>query len=49
MMSNLVDFHVRETLDWGVASSLSVCLIVLTAIFTLLLARVRGGQLVPSD
>ncbi len=45
MVSNLVDFHVRETLDWGVASSLSVCLILLTAVFTLLLARVRGGQL----
>jgi len=44
MVSNLVDFHVRQTLDWGAASALSVVLIVLTAIFILLLARVRGGQ-----
>lgn len=45
MVSNLVDFHVRETLNWNVASAIAVCLIVLTGILTLLLARVRGGQL----
>lgn len=45
MISNIVDFHVRETLDWNVAASVSVSLIVVTAIFTVLLARVRGGQL----
>lgn len=44
MMSNLVDFHVRQTLDWGVASALAVMLTAVTAVFTLLLARVRGGQ-----
>lgn len=45
MISNLVDFHVRETLDWNVAAALAVCLIGITAILTLMLARVRGGQL----
>lgn len=49
MVSNLVDFHVRETLNWGVASALAVCLIGVTAVFTLLLARVRGGQLLESN
>lgn len=46
MISNLVDFHVRETLNWGVASALAVCLIVVTGVFTLLLSKVKGGQLV---
>lgn len=45
MISNLVEFHVRETLNWPAASAIAVCLLVVTAIFTLLLARVRGGQL----
>ena len=45
MISNLVDFHVRETLEWDSASALSVCLIVLTGILVALLGRVRGGQL----
>jgi ABC-type spermidine/putrescine transport system permease subunit I len=44
MISNLVDFHVRQTLDWGVASALSVVLVAVTAVFTVLLARVRGAE-----
>lgn len=45
MVSNLVDFHVRETLDWNVAAALAMCLIGVTAVLTVLLSRVRGGQL----
>ncbi|MGE5202991.1 MAG: ABC transporter permease [Acidobacteriota bacterium] len=45
MVSNLVDFHVRETLDWNAASALAVCLIVVTGLFAALLSRVRPGQL----
>ena len=45
MVSNLVDFHVRETLNWNVAAAIAVCLIALTGVLTMLLARVRGGQL----
>ena len=43
MMANLVDFHVRETLDWNVASAIAVVLVALTGLLTLGLARVRGG------
>ena len=46
MISNLVDFHVRETLSWGVASSLAIVLVAVTAVFTFLLSSVKGGQLV---
>jgi len=45
MVSNLVDFHVRETLDWNAASALAICLIVVTGLFAALLSRVRPGQL----
>ena len=49
MVSNLVDFHVRETLDWNVAAALAMCLIGVTAVLTLLLSRVRGGQLLDAS
>ena len=45
MVSNLVDFHVRETLDWNAAAALAMCLVGVTAIFTFMLSRVKGGQL----
>lgn len=45
MISNLVDFHVRETLEWNVAAALAMCLIGITAILTFMLSRVKGGQL----
>jgi ABC-type spermidine/putrescine transport system permease subunit I len=45
MISNLIDFDVRQVLDWGVAAALSVALLVVTAILTIVLAQVRGGQL----
>jgi len=45
MISNLVEFHIRETLNWPVASAIAVCLLIVTAVFSVLLARVRGGEL----
>jgi mannopine transport system permease protein len=45
MMANLVDFHVKETLDWNMASAIAIVLLLLSAVFILMLARVRGGQL----
>lgn len=45
MISNLIDFDVRQILDWGTAAALSVALIVITALLTVALAQVRGGQL----
>ena len=45
MLANLVEIHVRQTLDWGLAAALTVFLIVLTALLTGMIARVRRGQL----
>lgn len=45
MLANLVDFHVRETLNWPMASAVAVELLLVAAVFILLLARVRGAQL----
>ena len=49
MVSNLVDFHVHETLDWNAASALAVCLIVVTGLLAGLLSLVRPGQLVGGE
>lgn len=46
MISSLVEFHVRTTLDWNVASALSVALMLATALLVVVLARVRGGRLI---
>jgi ABC-type spermidine/putrescine transport system permease subunit I len=45
MMANLVDFHINEAFDWSMASVISVVLLVLSSVFILALARVRGGQM----
>jgi len=45
MIANLIDFDVHETLDWNEASAIAAVLVVLTGIFTLLLGRVRGAEL----
>lgn len=45
MLANLVDFHIRETLDWAMASAVAIELLLVAAVFILLLARVRGAQL----
>ena len=45
MIANLVDFHIKESLDWGMASAIAVILMLLASAFMVLLARVRGGQM----
>ena len=45
MMANLVDFHIRSSLDWSMASAIAMVLLILSSIFILLLAQVRGGEL----
>jgi mannopine transport system permease protein len=45
MLANLVEMHVRQTLDWGLAAALTVLLIILTAILSAFISRVRGGGL----
>jgi putative spermidine/putrescine transport system permease protein len=49
MISNLVDFHVHDTLDWNAASALAVCLMVVTGLLAALLSRVRPGQLLGGE
>ena len=44
MMANLVDFHIKDSFNWAMASAISVILLVLSSVFILGLARVRGGQ-----
>jgi putative spermidine/putrescine transport system permease protein len=43
MMANLVDFYTRQTLDWNVASAISIILLAISAILAGLLMRVRGA------
>lgn len=43
MLANLVEMHVRQTLDWGLAAALTVLLIVMTALLSVAISRVRGG------
>jgi putative spermidine/putrescine transport system permease protein len=44
MMANLVDLYTRETLNWTLASSISVVLLVLSLILIFVLTRVPGGR-----
>lgn len=44
MMANLVDFYTRETLNWTLASSISVILLFLSLFLIFLLSRVPGGK-----
>lgn len=43
MLANLVEMHVRQTLDWGLAAALTVLLIIMTAVLSAVISRVRGG------
>ncbi|MBZ9964651.1 ABC transporter permease [Mesorhizobium sp. BR1-1-2] len=45
MLANLVEMHIRQTLDWGLAAALTVMLIVMTAALSALISRIRGGGL----
>jgi len=44
MLANLIDFYLRQTFDWTIAAAASVLLLMLSAVFIVLLARVPGGR-----
>lgn len=44
MMANLVDLYTRETLNWTLASSISVVLLLLSLVLIFILTRVPGGK-----
>ena len=46
MMANLVDFHINEALDWNMASAISIILLLMSGVFLILVARMRGGAMV---
>lgn len=43
MLANMVDFYVRETLNWNLAAVLSVILLVMSGVLIALLLRIRGS------
>lgn len=44
MMANLVDFYTRQTLDWNLASSIAVVLLLLSGLLVVGLMRVRQHE-----
>lgn len=44
MISNLVTFHVRETLNWNVASALAVVLLLVTGALVVIANRIRSAS-----
>jgi ABC-type spermidine/putrescine transport system permease subunit I len=44
MLANLVDFYTRESLNWTLASSISVVLLVLSVGLILVVSRLPGGR-----
>jgi putative spermidine/putrescine transport system permease protein/mannopine transport system permease protein len=45
MIANLIDFHIHETLAWNLGSALAIILALITAVCTVAIGRVRGGNL----
>jgi len=45
MLANLVEMHVRQTLDWGLAAALAVLLVIMTGALSAIISHVRGGGL----
>lgn len=43
MMANLIDFYTRQTLDWPLASAISVVLLLVSGVLVALLGKVRGA------
>ncbi len=43
MVANLIDFYTRQTLDWPLASAISVVLLAISGVLVAMLGRVRGG------
>ncbi|MDR5817013.1 MULTISPECIES: ABC transporter permease [unclassified Caballeronia] len=44
MLANLIDFYTRQTLDWTLAASIAMMLLVLSGVLIALLGRVQRGQ-----
>lgn len=44
MLANLVDFYTRETLNWTLASAMSIVLLMLSAMLIVVLSRSPGGR-----
>ncbi|CAO3438899.1 ABC transporter permease [Azospirillum doebereinerae] len=44
MMANLVDFYIRESLDWTMASAIAVVLLLIAGALIAVLARTRGAS-----
>lgn len=44
MMANIVDFYVREVLDWPMASAISTLLLFMAVATTILLSKIPGGS-----
>ncbi|SAK66128.1 ABC transporter permease [Caballeronia ptereochthonis] len=44
MLANLIDFYTRQTLDWTLAASIAMMLLVLSAVLIAMLGRVQRGS-----
>ncbi|KXU96144.1 spermidine/putrescine ABC transporter permease [Caballeronia megalochromosomata] len=44
MLANLVDFYTRQTLDWTLAASIAMMLLVISAVLIAMLGRVQQGR-----
>jgi ABC-type spermidine/putrescine transport system permease subunit I len=44
MIANLVDFYLRQALDWPLASAIAIVLLTISALLLLLLGRLNGRQ-----
>lgn len=49
VFGNLVDFYVREVLNWPMASAVAVLLVIVAILAAILLSKVRGGSSLLSD
>lgn len=44
MIANIIDFYLRETLNWPMASAVSVVLVAIAILFTVVISRLPGGS-----
>ncbi|TCG09572.1 spermidine/putrescine ABC transporter permease [Paraburkholderia steynii] len=44
MLANLIDFYTRQTLDWTLAASIAMMLLVLSSVLIAMLGRVQQGK-----
>lgn len=46
MIANIIDFYLRETLNWPMASAVSVVLVAIAIAFTVVISRLPGGSII---